>query len=260
MPRPNSVKVVGQSAPQEWTRGAARDEFVASKWNKQGFVTRQGGDLVETDRCDSADTVVSLVTPALTFNDVPQGPMGTTRKTARAIVFEITSPVAVTLNFTAPANASLTRYTTSPFSQPATGGALAIARLWIIYAAPNDTHSVSDSVTVTCPETGQTWVVPITANAVPRKTVAAALVLDKSGSMSEDRGDGLGTKSQSVRDAANTFIDVMLPGDALSLTAFADNASALTALTAYEAMDLPLNRIHSTPRAAPCTASSTVPA
>ena len=82
------------------------------------------------------------------------------------------------------------------------------------------------------PETGQTWIVPISANAVPRKTAAAALVLDKSGSMSEDRGDGLGTKSQSVRDAANTFVDVMLPGDALSLTAFDDNAAVLAGLTA----------------------------
>ncbi len=49
--------------------------------------------------------------------------------------------------------------------------------------------------------------------------------------MSEDRGDGLGTKSQSVRDAANTFVDVMLPGDALSLTAFDDNAAVLAAFT-----------------------------
>ena len=231
VPRPNSVKVAGQGT-KEWTRGAGRDEFVAGKWNKMGFVTRQGGELVETDRCDAADTWVSLVTPALTFFDVPQGPMGTTRKTARAIVFEISSTAAVTLNCTAPTNSSLSRFTASPFIQPSTGGAVATARLWIIYAPPNDAHSVSDSVTVTCPETGQTWVVPITGNSVPRKTAAAALVLDKSGSMGEDRGDGLGTKSQSVRDAANTFIDVMLPGDALSLTAFADDASGLAGLTA----------------------------
>jgi hypothetical protein len=231
VPRPNQVKVAGQGT-KEWTRSVAdRDEFVAGKWNKMGFVTRQGGDLVETDRCDSADTWVSLVTPALTFHDVPQGPMGTTRKAARAIVFEISSTTQVTLSFTAPADPSLSRYTGSPFNQPPTGGAVATARLWIVYAAPNDSHSVADSVTVTCSQTGQSWTVPITANSVPRKAAAAALVLDKSGSMSEDRGDGLGTKSQSVRDAANTFLDVMLPGDALSLTAFDDNASVLAGLT-----------------------------
>ena len=232
VPRPNQVKVAGQGT-KDWTRSVAgRDEFVAGKWNKMGFVTRQGGDLVETDRCDTADTWVSLVTPALTFQDVPQGPMGTVRKTARAIVFEIRSAAAVTLSFTAPADPSLTRFTASPYTQPPTGSAVATARLWILYAPPNDTHSVTDSVTVTCAETGQSWTVPISANAVPRKTAAAALVLDKSGSMSEDRGDGLGTKSQSVRDAANTFIDVMLPGDALSLTAFDDDATVLAGLAA----------------------------
>jgi L-Lysine epsilon oxidase N-terminal/L-lysine epsilon oxidase C-terminal domain/von Willebrand factor type A domain len=231
VPRPNQVTVAG-SGTKDWARSVAnREEFVASKWNAMGFVTRQGGVLVETDRCDTADTWVSLVTPALTFDDVPQGPMGTIRKAARAIVFEIKSTVSVTLSFTAPANASLTRYTSSPYTQPPTGGAVATARLWIIYAPPNDSHSVTDSITVTCSETGQTWTIPITANSVPRKTAAAALVLDKSGSMSEDRGDGLGNKSQSVREAANTFVDVMLPGDALSLTAFDDNASVLTGLT-----------------------------
>jgi len=231
VPRPNQVKVAGQGT-KDWTRSVAgRDEFVAGKWNKMGFVTRQGGDLVETDRCDTADTWVNLVTPALTFLDVPQGPMGITRKAARAIVFEIKSASPVTLNFTAPADPSLSRYTSSPYTQPPTGGAVATARLWIIYAPPNDHHTVTDSITVTCPETGQSWTIPITASSIPRKTAAAALVLDKSGSMNDDRGDGLGTKSQSVRDAANTFMDVMLPGDALSLSAFDDNASVLAGLT-----------------------------
>jgi hypothetical protein len=231
VPRPNQVKVAGQGT-KDWTRSVANtEEFVAGKWNKMGFVTRQGGDLVETDRCDTADTWVSLVTPTLIFYDVPQGPMGTTRKAARAIVFEISSTTPVILSFTTPADPSLSRYTASPYTQPSTGGAVATARLWIIYAPPNDHHSVTDSVTVTCTQTSQSWTIPITANSVPRKTAAGALVLDKSGSMSEDRGDGLSTKSQSVRDAANTFMDVMLPGDALSLTAFDDNASVLAGLT-----------------------------
>ena len=92
VPRPNRSRWPGRVTSGLDARRGDRDEFVAGKWNKLGFVTRQGGDLVETDRCDSADTVVNLVTPALTFHDVPQGPMGTQRKAARAIVFEINSP------------------------------------------------------------------------------------------------------------------------------------------------------------------------
>jgi hypothetical protein len=236
VPRPNEVKVAGPPGPNKsWNRAVAnRDEFVAGKWNKMGFVTRQGNDLVETDACASAETWVSLVTPALTFHDVPQGPLGITRKAARAVVYEVRSATPVTLTITAgPSDPSLTRFTATPLTVAATGGAVTTVRMWIVYAAPNPTHVVAaDSVTVSCPETSQTWVVPITANAVPRKTAATALVLDRSFSMSEDRGDGLGTKSQSVRDAANTFLDVMLPGDALSLTAFNDSAAVVRALTA----------------------------
>ena len=74
VPRPNQVKVAGQGT-KAWDRPVATDatDFVAGKWNKMGFVTRQGGDLVETDRCDSADTWVSLVTPGA---DVPRRAAG----------------------------------------------------------------------------------------------------------------------------------------------------------------------------------------
>ena len=81
---------------------------------------------------------------------------------------------------------------------------------------------------------------------MPRKTAAAALVLDKSGTMSEDRGDGLGSKSQSVRDAANTFIDVMLPAMRCRSSRFDDNATVLAGADARSA--IPPTR--STPRAA----------
>jgi hypothetical protein len=232
VPRPNQVTVAG-SGTKDWARSVFdAADFTYVKWHKMGFVTLQGGDLVETDRCTGADTWVSLVTPALTFHNIAQGPMGVTRKAARAIVFEVRSQTPVTLNFTAgPTDASLSKYTMTPLTVPATGTTVSTVRLWIVYAAPDPTHSVTDSVTVACPETSQSWVIPISANAVPRKTAAVALVLDKSGSMAEDRGDGLGTKSQSLRDAANTFLDVMLAGDSLSLTVFDTNASVVKGLT-----------------------------
>ena len=48
-----------------------------AKWHTLGFVVDQAGDFVEVDRCDVANAVVNLVTPALTFLDIAQGPMGT---------------------------------------------------------------------------------------------------------------------------------------------------------------------------------------
>ena len=59
-----------------------------------------------------------------------------------------------------------------------------------------------------------------------RKTAAAALVLDRSGSMAEDRGDGQ-TKHASLQQAASIFVDVMLEGDGVGLVRFNQDAQVL---------------------------------
>jgi hypothetical protein len=56
-------------------------------------------------------------------------------------------------------------------------------------------------VRVECPETSQFWDVPILANFVQAPIAAAVLVLDRSGSMGEDGGDGR-TRRQVLLDAA----------------------------------------------------------
>lgn len=231
VPRPNQVKRAGSYT--DWVLpGVTSSPDMVAKWHTLGFVVDQGGDFVEVDRCDVANAVVNLVNPALTFLDVAQGPMGTPRATSRAIVFEVTSPVAVTLSFsTGPSDASLTRFANSVTVGPSVGSEVIVARLWVVYTAPNDHHAVADSVTVTSAETSQTWTIPITASSVPRLTASAALVLDKSGSMSEDRGDGQGTKHNSLVDAAEVFTSVMLEGDQIALVAFNENATSVAPLT-----------------------------
>lgn len=231
VPRPNQVNRAGTST--DWkSPGVTSSMDMIAKWHTLGFVVEQAGDYIEVDRCDVANAVVNLVTPALTFLDIAQGPMGTSRATSRAIVFEVTSPVAVTLSFaTGPGDASLTRFANSVTVGPSVGTQVIDARLWVVYTAPNDSHAVVDQVTVTCAETSQTWTIPITANSVPRKTASAALVLDKSGSMSEDRGDGLGTKHNSLVDAAEVFTNVMLEGDQVALVAFNQDATLVAPLT-----------------------------
>src|SRR5262249_18886685 len=52
------------------------------------------------------------------------------------------------------------------------------------------------------------------------------LVLDRSLSMNEDRGDGQ-SKHASLQLAASTFVDVMLEGDAVGLVRFNQNAQVL---------------------------------
>ena len=101
------------------------------------------------------------------------------------------------------------------------------AMLWIIYSTTS-VGSVLAPQTVTVQEAGgtQSWTIVITGNTVARKTAATAMVFDRSGSMSEDAGDGQ-SKHDSLQQAAGIFVDLMLAGDGVGIVAFNDNAQVL---------------------------------
>jgi len=63
------------------------------------------------------------------------------------------------------------------------------------------------------------WVVNLQANTVPRQTSAVALVLDRSGSMAIDAGNGH-PRVELLRTAVSTFVDVMQDGDGLGIVRF----------------------------------------
>ena len=228
IPRPNQVIPQGTTTYQEWVRGVGSMDDMVTKWNTLGFVVQQGASFVEVARCDTPS--ITLVTPSLNFQDVPQGPSGMSRKQALAVVFEVESTgAAVTFQWqSGPAFVRLQRFTPGPVVVgPTVGSSIVPARLWITYETGAVGEIVSDSVTIVHVESGNTWTVAITANTVARKTAAAALVLDHSGSMSEDSGDGT-PKIQSLRDAASIFVDVMLQGDGCSLVRFNQGADLLS--------------------------------
>ena len=229
VPRPNVVTRAG-SAGQGWLDGVVGSgQDMVDKWNKLGFVVRQGAQHVEVDRCDLVS--INLLTPLLNFQDVPQGPMGMVRETALSITFEVSSPAsAVTLEYApggAPSHPQLVAFNNSVTVGPTTGTSIATARLWVIYRTGN-AGDVLPPQTVTVRDSGstQSWTVTIVGNTVARKTAAAALVLDRSGSMSEDRGDGQ-TKHTSLQQAANIFVDVMLEGDGVGIVRFNQDAQPL---------------------------------
>jgi len=228
VPRPNYVTRDG-AANQSFISGVVSSgQGMVDNWHRLGFVVRQGSQLVEVDRCDLP--TVNLLTPLLNFQHVPQGPMGMVREAALAITFEVTSPSsAVTLQYApggAPSHPQLVAFNTSVTVGP-TAGAVATARLWVIYRTSTP-GAVLPPQTVTVQEAGgtRTWTVIITGDTVARKTAAAALVLDRSGSMAEDRGDGQ-SKHASLQQAASTFVDVMLEGDGVGLVRFNQDAQVL---------------------------------
>jgi hypothetical protein len=229
VPRPNQV-IRNGVANQEWTAGiVGTHEDMVQKWSQLGFVLRQGSQHVELERCDSP--MIILVTPLLNFQDVPQGPLGVQREAALAITFEVISPSsAVTLQYApggAPSHPQLVAFNTSVTVGPTAPNTIVPARLWVIYKTSNP-GDVLPPQTVTVQDSAgtQSWNITILGKTVARKTAAVAMVMDRSGSMSEDRGDGQ-SKHDSLQRAASIFVDAMLEGDGVGLVRFNQDAQIL---------------------------------
>jgi hypothetical protein len=227
VPRPNRVIPQGSNAYSEWFQGDYGD--MVANWHKLGFVVQQGDRKVEVERCQAASIV--LMTPSLDFVDVPQGPMGMVREQPLAIAFEVISPgTAITLEYApggAPSHPQLVPHNMSITVGPTAGNAIATARLWVIYrTGAVDASIPTQVVTVREPVSGQTWEIMIDGNTIARRTTSVALVLDRSGSMSEDRGDGM-SKHIALQQAAETFVDAMLEGDGVGLVRYDDNAQVV---------------------------------
>lgn len=170
---------------------------------------------------------VSLLTPSIAFTDVPEGIGGTGVTNHRAIVFEVVT--CRRLHFTivsGPTGGFGTPLGTTAEARPAQYTPTGTARLWLSYTSTTAGATADGTVTVRLDETGETWVVNINANTVARPRAAVALVLDRSGSMAQDAGDGL-TKVQKMREAAGIFIEAMLPGDGIGLVRFDDTAQRI---------------------------------
>ncbi len=171
---------------------------------------------------------VTLATPSIDFQDIPEGMGGVGVTTYRAIIFEVGSCSPVSLQ--------VTSGPTGGFGLPLGGAvlvnpgqALTQGKIWISYTSTTPSATANGTVTVEAVETQETWVIPITANTVARPTAAAALVLDRSGSMNQDAGDGT-TKISKLRQAVKTFVDVMLPGDGVGLVRFNHNSNIVEAV------------------------------
>jgi hypothetical protein len=157
--------------------------------------------------------------------------MGLVREVPLAVTFEVISPSgAVTLEYTAngaPNHPQLVAFNSSDTVGPTPGNSIAVARLWVIYKTAQVGDVLSpQQVTVQQQGTANQWNITIIGNTVGRKTAAAALTLDRSGSMSEDRGDGV-SKHVSLQQAAGIFVDVMLEGDGVGLVSFNQSAQVI---------------------------------
>ncbi len=229
VPRPNDVIAQDTGGEVRWDRDVTSMDEMVTRWHTLGFVVQQGDEHVEVGHCDESS--IALLTPALDFVDVPQGPLGAVREAALAIRFEVISPGGpITLSYApggAPNQPQLVAVNTSVTVGPTAPNEIASARLWIVYrtgAAPSVLPT--QTLTVLEPVSGQSWQVTVDGNTVARRRTATALILDRSVSMAEDSGDGA-TKHASLQLAANTFVDLALEGDGVGIVRFNEDAQPL---------------------------------
>jgi hypothetical protein len=182
---------------------------------------------------------VTLLTPSVSFVDVQEGIGGTGITTYRGIKFEVESCGDVNLQIVAGPTAgfgapSLTT-TVHPNHQPTAGLSPSQGQLFISYTSTTAGSSIAGSVTVQAVDVDSgavfgPWVVNLSANTVARQASAVALVLDRSGSMSTDAGNGH-QRVELLRTAVATFVDLMQQGDGLGIVRFDNLVDTLMPVT-----------------------------
>jgi hypothetical protein len=182
---------------------------------------------------------VHLLTPSVSFGNVQEGIGGTGITTYRAIKFECESCGDVTLQITAGPTAGFGAPSLSETVQanhdPTSGLTPDQGALWVSYTSTTAGSSVTGAVTVQAVDvnTGQVfgpWTVNLSAATIARQRSAVVLVLDRSGSMALDAGNGH-QRVELLRTAVSTFIDLMQQGDGIGIVRFDNLVDTLMPVT-----------------------------
>lgn len=163
---------------------------------------------------------VQLLTTSLDFNDVPEA-----ETTARAVVWEVSGVEDLTFEVLSGPTGGFALLLGSSVTVPAPGiGVVERARIWVTYTGTTAGDTATGQVVVRSVLTGEEWTVPITANTIERPTAAVVMVMDKSGSMDWDAGDGR-TRVQVLRESANVLVDLLRPDTGIGVVRFDHDAS-----------------------------------
>ncbi len=100
------------------------------------------------------------------------------------------------------------------------------ARIWISYTGTNADDVATGTVTIRCVETGENFVLAITANTIARPTAAVVLALDKSNSMNFISGLAapLDHRIDVLRLSAPPFVEVLQENNAIGIVSFDHDA------------------------------------
>lgn len=160
---------------------------------------------------------MALMTPALNFNDVPEG-----ETTLRAVRFDVQSLWPVNFQIVAGPGAPFSTPLGTSVASPGTPSADTVREviLWVGYTGTTAGAAAVGSVTVRSTQTGREWTIPITANTVERQSACVMLCLDRSGSMLFNSGVGTSKRIDVLRFSAEILIDVVHEGDGVGIVSF----------------------------------------
>jgi murein tripeptide amidase MpaA len=181
--------------------------------------------------CGGGLVAIALNTPTITFNDVPAGV-----ETSRAAVFSAQTCSAVAFDVT-----SGPSVTSGPgsFTLPLGGAALPAVpsaierdvRIWVSFTGTNPGDVTAGTMTVHCPQAGQSFVIPILANTIAQPKIAAVLVLDKSGSMDDPSGIPGQRRIDVLHAAAPGFAALLPDADGIGVVSFDQDAHPVFPVT-----------------------------
>jgi subtilisin family serine protease len=162
-----------------------------------------GFGMVDADRavCVARNTI--SIDPSVAFIDVPEGELAIMPVTIRVHgwrprTFTVTGGPNTT---TGPAGSFVLHLGPTATWPGSFNCADEHRYIWLRYTGTSDGDVALGDVTITCNETGEQFVVSLSANTVARVKTALVLSLDRSGSMNDPAGDGR-LKIELVRDSS----------------------------------------------------------
>jgi hypothetical protein len=167
---------------------------------------------------------VTLDTPAVNFIEVP---VGETRLAAVVFSLDACEPKHFTVlnGPTVTSGPAATNFGVLASPVVADPHLDSKGRLWLTYTGTADGDIATGTVTIGCDETGEQFVIALTANTIARPTAAIVMVLDQSNSMNFDSGIGTGiTRADVLRFSAPTAVIVLEDEHAMAVCSFDQDA------------------------------------
>jgi len=180
---------------------------------------------VVTPPCyDTLPLTVTQVAPEpgdpIRFLDVPAG-----EETARALRLRVRGCTPVTCNASLSGHPAFSLLASSVISPEPSAFEAHDVLVWVIFTPGGLGATPSGTLHVDVVETGDSYSIPIEANVIPKPTVAASLVLDRSASMDLPSGIASQTRMDVLKNAAPLFVQLLDDDDGIGVVRFDTDAT-----------------------------------